>query len=670
MKSNSFFAELKRRHVYKVAVAYAIVGWLVMQVAATVVPVLHLSDAITTAVVVLVILGFPIALIIAWAFELTPEGIKRTEEIEPPESRGRGWIYVAMIAAALSLGLFFLGRFTVSNKQMESSTVSSKSIAVLPFENLSEEKSNAYFAEGIQDEILTRLSKIGTLKVISRTSTAHYASSPQNLPEIAKQLGVANVLEGSVQKVNDAARINVQLIRAATDDHLWAESYDRKLTDIFGVEAEVAQNIASTLNAKLTGAEQEMLAQRPTTNPEAYDAYLRGSVQIRTDNPETAEAAVQSFQKAVRLDPQFALAWALLSKTSSLLFFTAEATPAHRADAEKALAEAIRLQPQLPETQLARAYFLYWVQNDKKSAREMLQQLRPLWPNNAEIPEALGYISARLGDWPASLNYSDQAIELSPRDHFMRFGAIDTRIASRDFLGALKRLDDALQIWPGDPEFLGLKAVAFQSLGRLDDAQSIVSGLRPGDQDQSAIGAIWQQAKLRRDAATALEFFRALSKRAENGSAYWALWNSLLFARLQEIAGDTTGARSSFARICERAQAALQEQPDNARILEFLARALAGVGERDAALKTIDQASSLTTQDARTHPNMEEERARILARFGAKDEAIAILQKLVTISYDGPITPALLRLDPDFDPLRGDPRFQQLCEEKQHRDGG
>jgi TolB-like protein/cytochrome c-type biogenesis protein CcmH/NrfG len=660
----SFFAELKRRNVYKVAVAYAVVGWLLVQVATQVFPFFEIPNWAVRLIVLVIIIGFPIALILAWAFELTPEGIKRTDEVKVEKSKGRAWIYVAVIAAALSLGLFFLGRFSAPNNPAASAEVSSKSIAVLPFENLSEEKSNAYFAEGIQDEILTRLSKIGTLKVISRTSTAHYASSPQNLPEIAKQLGVASVLEGSVQKVNDAVRINVQLIRAATDDHLWAESYDRKLTDIFGVEAEVAQSIASTLNARLTGAEQQMLAQKPTSNPAAYDAYLRGSVQVQTLNPEGVKAATQSFDEAVRLDPQFSLAWAALSEAHSRLFFMAEATSARRAAAEKALAEAIRLQPQLPETQSARAYLQYYVQNDKKGARELLLQLHGIWPNNADILESLGAISARLGDWRGSLSYLNQAIELSPRDRFLRRISPTIPFAMRDFTTTLRMLDDALQIWPGDVELLGLKASAFQTLGQLDKAQSIVAGLKPGDQDQFPISVIFEQARLRREPAKALPFFQSLASRSKESDDYWSLWNSLLFAELQQMAGDSVGARSSFAKIGERAKAALQEQPDNPNILSFLARALFGLGERDAALKANDQALAVSADDARIHPNVEEQRARILAHFGPKDDAIAILQTLLTTPYDGALTPALLRLDPDFDALRSDPRFQKLCEEK------
>src|SRR5881275_988805 len=278
MSSRNFFAELKRRNVYKVAVGYAVVGWLLIQVATQVFPFFEIPNWAVRLVVLLIVVGFPIALVIAWAFELTPGGIKRTEEADrvyPGRSRGRAWIYVVISAGLLSGGLFFLGRYTAPNKN-KIGNVPAKSIAVLPFENLSRDPDNAYFAEGIQDEILTRLSKIADLKVISRTSTQHYKSAPTNLPQIAKQLGVANILEGSVQKSQDAVRVNVQLIKAASDSHLWADTFDRKLTDIFSVESEVAKVIAEQLRVKLTGEEEQVIAAKPTDNPEAYDAYLRG----------------------------------------------------------------------------------------------------------------------------------------------------------------------------------------------------------------------------------------------------------------------------------------------------------------------------------------------------------------------------------------------------------
>src|SRR6266513_340473 len=278
MSSRNFFGELRRRNVYKVAVGYAVVGWLLIQVATQVFPFFDIPNWGVRLVVLLIVVGFPIALVIAWAFELTPGGIKRTEEADrayPGRSRGRAWIYVVISAGVLSAGLFFLGRYTAPNEN-KTSNVPAKSIAVLPFENLSEDKANAYFAAGIQDEIMTRLAKITDLKVISRTSTQQYQSKPGNLSQIAKQLGVTHVLEGSVQKVGEQVRVNVQLIRADHDSHVWAETYDRKLTDIFGVENDVAKSIAQSLQAKLSGREEKAFGAKPTTNPEAYDAYLRG----------------------------------------------------------------------------------------------------------------------------------------------------------------------------------------------------------------------------------------------------------------------------------------------------------------------------------------------------------------------------------------------------------
>ena len=325
MNLEKFFTELKRRNVYKVAVAYAVVAWLLIQVATQVFPFFEVPNWAVRLVVLLIIIGFPIALVIAWAFELTPEGLKRTEvadAVPAQRSRSRAWIYVVLIAGALSAGLFFLGRFTASTKQSVLAEVSSKSIAVLPFDNLSRDPDNAYFASGIQDEIITRLAKIADLKVISRTSTQQYQSKPGNLSEIAKQLGVANILEGSVQKAADQVRVNVQLIQVASDSHLWADTYDRKLVDIFAVESEMAKAIADALQAKLTGGEQQALAAKPTNNSEAYDAYLRGlALEVRASSPTDSEKVVGFYERSVKLDQTFALAWARLSRANSQVYF-------------------------------------------------------------------------------------------------------------------------------------------------------------------------------------------------------------------------------------------------------------------------------------------------------------------------------------------------------------
>ncbi|MEY2602119.1 MAG: adenylate cyclase, partial [Verrucomicrobiota bacterium] len=502
----SFFSELKRRNVYKVAVAYAVVGWLVIQISSTVLPTFHAPEWVVQTLTVLVALGFPIALVMAWAFEATPEGIKRTEIADAmPATSGHkkhAWIYIVVICGAISVALFFLGRYTAGNRTLASPhELSNKSIAVLPFENLSSDKENAYFAEGIQDEILTRLAKIGALKVISRTSTSHFASSPQNLPEIARQLGVANILEGTVQKARDAVHVNVQLIRAATDDHLWAESYDRKLDDIFGVEKEVAQNIAAALNAKLTGAEEQAIAQKPTANPAAYEAYLRGNTQFWEINEQSLLAAEKSYKEAVALDPQFAIAWAALARLDAVLFLIEDTTAARRTAAEQALNEAERLQPGAAETKVARGYFNYLVQHDLKGTVDLMEQAHRMWPNNAEVLQLLSFAAARLGEWNKSDDALDQAVVLNPRDLATRRWAVQNRFDARDFIAARRMTDDALQVWPDEPNLLGYKAQTYQASGQLDEAQALVARIKPRWRDYDAISTLWYQAKLRRDPA-------------------------------------------------------------------------------------------------------------------------------------------------------------------------
>jgi TolB-like protein len=415
-----FFSELKRRNVYKVAIAYGVVAWLLMQVASQIFPFFDIPNWAVRLVVLVLIIVFPIALVIAWAFELTPEGLKRTEFADelPKKPAPNHWIYVVIIAGAISIGLFFLGRFTAAPRQRASADLQAKSIAVLPFESLSEDKANAYFADGIQEEILTRLSKIADLKVISRTSTQQYQSKPGNLAEIAKQLGVANILEGSVQKVADQVRVNVQLIQVASDSHLWADTFDRKLVDIFGVESEIAKAIADALQAKLTGGEQRALAVKPTNNPEAYDAYLRGlAFEGRSSSPNDLEKAVGFYEQSVRLDPTFVLAWARLSRANAFVYFSGLDTTAARRDAsERALTTAQKLQPNSPETLLAQAYYQYRILRDYELAKATFGRLRELLPGSSDVPGALASIARRQGHWDESVAYWEQTLALDPRN--------------------------------------------------------------------------------------------------------------------------------------------------------------------------------------------------------------------------------------------------------------
>ena len=467
-------------------------------------------------------------------------------------------------------------------------TIPEKSIAVLPFDNLSSDKENAYFAEGIQDEILTRLAKIGALKVISRSSTKQYQSKPGNLREIAQQLGVANILEGSVQKAGTAVHVNVQLIKAMTDDHLWAESYDRTLENIFGVEGEIAQAVAETLKAKLSGAEEKLVAEKPTTNAVAYDAYLRGQAAFaRVATPETQEAAVSSFDEAVRLDPQFAIAWAALSRIHSRIFFSGnDMTPARRGLAEKALNEAIRLQPHLPETQLARAYFQYWVLRDYPGAFRILQELRASWPNNSAVLDAMALISARLGHWPEALEYSEKAATLNPNDFQPRLQGIQIGLAMRELPRTMALVDRGLQLSPNDRNLIGMKALLLQAEGRIDDAQALLKTAGTGDPGADAAGtALFYQAWVQRDPSMALKVFDSYDHGSNATDPAYLLYWSILQAQ----AGETAQARTNLTRVREILEKKYKEQPNNDSIIGPLLFDLAALGERDETLKLLQE---------------------------------------------------------------------------------
>jgi len=678
-EKHSFFAELKRRNVYKVAVAYAVVGWLLVQVATQVFPFFEIPNWAVRLIVLAIVIGFPIALVIAWAFELTPEGLKRTEDVDlatQTRTRTHAWIYIVIVGALLSISLFFFGRFTASTKQSGTTEVPEKSIAVLPFENRSEDKANAYFADGIQDEILTRLAKIADLKVISRTSTQHYKSAPENLSEIARQLGVAHIVEGSVQKSGDSVRVNVQLIKAANDSHLWADTFDRKLTDIFSVESEVAKAIADQLRAKLTGQEEQVIAAKPTDNPEAYDAYLRGlAYSLKTSfTPANALGAQKYLKEAVRLDPKFALAWALLSYTDAVGYRTATLQPtvALREEARQAAETALTLQPNLGEAVHAKGYYHYSCLKDYDAAERYFEQARPLLPNSSRIPESLAYVERRRGQWDKSENYFNEAERLDPRNVTMLGQHAGSYINRRRFPEATRKVDQILNIIPDDVDTIAQKASIAQLEGDLPRAAALLALLHPPADDTGALETQVYQAILERNPGPMISRLKEVLAKPDPALGYFIGELRFWLGWAQEVAGDHAAAQASWRQARSELEPFLKEQPENWILIGDLALANMGLRDKAAAFTFVEKGMVVVPieKDALDGLGPIEILARVAAQMGEPDRAIATLQKLLSIPYEGPLasnvplTPALLRLDPMFDPLRSDPRFQKLCEEK------
>jgi TolB-like protein/class 3 adenylate cyclase/Tfp pilus assembly protein PilF len=455
------------------------------------------------------------------------------------------------------------------------STIPEKSIAVLPFENLSSDKENAYFADGIQDEILTRVSKIADLKVISRTSTQHYKSAPDNLPEIARQLGVAHILEGSVQKSGDAVRVNVQLIKAANDSHLWADTFDRKLTDIFSVESEVAKAIADQLRAHLSGREEQVITAKPTDNVEAYDAYLRGlAYSLKTGNtPANALGAQKYLREAVRLDPKFALSWALLSNVEARGYrtLTLQPTIALREEARQAAETALTLQPNLGEAVLAKGYYHYACLKEYDTAVRYLEQARHLLPNSSRIPESLAYVERRRGQWDRSESYFNEAERLDPRNVSLLSQHALLYIDTRRFPEALRKLDQVLNIIPDDTDTLNFKANIAQAEGDLPRAAALLAPLHAGADAPAVVETQVYQAILERRPAQIIPRLKEILTKPDPALGYingelrfWLGW-------AQELAGYHAAAQESWRQARSELEPFLPEQPENNALIGDLA---------------------------------------------------------------------------------------------------
>jgi TolB-like protein/Tfp pilus assembly protein PilF/class 3 adenylate cyclase len=579
----------------------------------------------------------------------------------------RRYSVVAMAIGALivvgATAFFLATRTAFRGLTGRGGPVSEKSIAVLPFENLSDDKSNAYFTDGIQDEILTRLSKIAALKVISRTSTQKYKSTPENLREIGQELGVAHFLEGSVQKVANAVHVNVQLIRAATAEHLWAESYNRKLDDVFGVEGEVANAIADQLNAKLSGAEQKAVEEKPTQNSAAYDVYLRAIAIDNEGNLDTTKRVADLYVEAVRLDPQFALAWAHLAVARSYLYFNGVDLDKNSGAAVKEAADrAMSLQPELGEAWVAQGVYRYRVLRDFQGALRSYEEALRRLPNSALVLEQMAHLERRLGQFDVAQKHYQAAAELDPRNIDILLTLADALQTVRRYDDARAALDRALEIAPGNEGALAVKALSFQAQGRLNEAAEILAKAPANSQNEALTFARVNQLYSER------RFDEAIAQIQQHTPAAFANDPRIItfLGLCQQLAGKNDEARATFTR----AAAAMKPTPDSVVAVDarqlpcHLAWAYAGLGEKEKALEQARQAITDYDNDALSKPFAETALAIVQAQTGDIDSAIAALPHLLEVPNGE--TRGELRINPLWDPLRKDPRFQKLIAEEQH----
>jgi TolB-like protein/Tfp pilus assembly protein PilF len=641
-----FFAELKRRNVYKVAIAYGVVAWLLMQVASQIFPFLEIPNWAIRLVIMLLALGFPIALILAWAFELAPEGIKRADAADATQRHSR-----------------------TGNAELPA-----KSIAVLPFENLSDEKANAYFAEGVQNEILTRLATVRDLKVISRTSTAKYKSKPDNLKTVAQELGVSTILEGAVQKAGDKVRVNVQLIDARADTHLWAKSYDRDFKDVLGVESEVSQEIAEALQAKLSPSESHVLAAARTPDTEAYDLFLRGEYEFHQAESSFAvdafDRADAFYRQALVRDPNFAEAAAELARSRLYRHWdVSPLAPQELEEVKSIIDRALALAPNSPEAHFALGLFFYRAHRQYEMALAEFNRTLEVQPNNALARQYCAYVYRRRGEWERSLTDSQRAQELDPRDARSTTEIGSTYTALRLWKDAERAELRALAIDPHNmPAALALLITRLNGRGDVDSARRALDGFPEGI---NFIDSVVDRGDVARiiDARVYLDVmerrfddaFQAIEKDVVNDDRAH-LQQLAGRAALHVLAGKTDAAKSAGAEALLLLEARLRERPDDTFAMTWLSWIYLALGRNADALRFSRQAADTISieKDALAGPYFQNGLAQIEARAGAPEEAIKRLRRLLSIPAGGVVSIARLKIDPVWDPIRNRPDFEQL----------
>ena len=664
MDMKNFFAELKRRHVYRVAVAYAVVAWLVIQVSATVVPALLLPSVITSAVVFAAMAGFPIALVLAWAFEMTPEGIKRTDDAWPNESTsrrtGRKVTALIVVAAVAATGLFAWQLF-----RKKATSGAAKSIAVLPFQNLSDDKENAYFADGVQDEILTTLARVADLKVISRTSVMQYRdNSARKLPEIAQALQVAHVLEGSVQRIGNRVRVTAQLIDAQNDRHLWAERYDRELADVFAIQSEIAQKITQQLRAVLSPTEKAALQAKPTADIAAYELYLRAK-EIERGGRSTLEGMkreIALLDEAVSRDPAFVPALCLLARVHFRFYWNNhDHTPVRLELGRTALDAAARLQPDAGEVHLTRALLHYWGSRDYEPALAALAQARRTLPNDADVVLYSGLIKRRQGRWEESTRHLEEAAAIDPRNATTLAELATTNyVALRRYTDAARVCDNVLSWKPDFTSQLARARVDRLGYGDLRRMQNVIESSAAKAVDAEVLATTRLDLGLtQRDYPAAEQGLAALKARDFPGGGYITPreWYEALVA---QGLGKNEKAQAAFLAARERAAEAVTKRPDDAKALMILAEIDARLGRKEDAMRAGESARVLLpiAEDALDGLRIVSRLAAVYGQVGETARALDLLEE-TTAKPSGPHYGELM-LDERWDPLRKEPRFEKL----------